>query len=180
MTTAAKTAAPATPTIPLNDVVEHFAHRAAESGVSLTHMKLQYLCYYVQVLHWSRFGGPLFEERVEAWPGTPILPAVWRDYEKWEVESLPPSLPSPPNLPSKQRELVDEVFCRYAFLTVVELVTLHSFAGPWQDLDYDGHAEIPGNLLRKHGRELEAMLALEAEPAARPHVAADSEPPSRW
>ena len=157
MTTASPSADPPTLIIPLDDVVKHFAHLAAESGVILTHLKLQYLCYYAQVFHWGRFDNPLFAEPVEAWPGTPTIPEIYRRYQYWEDESVPVPAAAPLTLQPSRSALLDEIFARYGRLNIVELVTLAWF-GPWQRLDEDRHAEIPGALLASHGRSLDRLL----------------------
>ena len=156
MTTA--TADPATLTIPLNDVVEHFAYRAAEEGVVITHLKLQCLCYYAQIFHWSRFGSPLFDDRIEAWPANPTIPTLWYRYGQWEGEAVPfPSAARLAKHPSRAA-LLDEIFARYGRLYIVELMNLAWFS-PWRDFDTDAHAEIPDHVLAAHGRSIDRVFA---------------------
>ena len=172
MTTA--TASPATEsppatTIPLDDVVEHFLHLAANAGASLTHLKLQALCSRVQALYWSRSGGPLFNERIEAWGGMAALPALYHRYEEWEDCSIPPARPLPPELPEPdQHAVITDIFERYGQLNVVDLFNLDMFTGPWQELDWENRVEIPADLLQRHGHWLDATFDLNPAPAACP------------
>ncbi len=157
MTAASPSPAPPTPAIPLDDVVKHFAHLAAESGVILTHLKLQALCYYAQIFHWSRFNTPLFADPVEAWPGTPTIPDLWYRYGQWEGEAVPFASVARLAAQPARAALLDEIFARYGRLYVVELMNLAWF-GPWHDLDTDARAEIPDDVLAAHGRSLDRIF----------------------
>ncbi len=156
-TTAPETAAPPTPAIPLDDVVEHFIHLFAAEGRILTHTKLQVLSCNAQALSLSGGDGPLFEERVEAWPGLAIVPALYRDYQEWEDSSIPSSAAAPPDLPSARQSLLADVFRRYGALSVMELVTL-AMQGPWQEADWENHAELSLDALRRYGDRLNWLL----------------------
>ena len=157
MTTASPSAAPPTPATPLDDVVKHFAHLAAESGVTLTHLKLQALCYYAQIFHWSRFNTPLFSDPVEATTAFPTIPEIYRRYQQWEDESVQVSNAAPLVLHASRAALLDEIFARYARLYIVELMHLIWFS-PWQDPDSNDHPEIPDEVLAAHGRSLDRLL----------------------
>ena len=157
---------PAT-TIPLDDVVEHFLHLAANAGVSLTHLKLQALCSRVQALYWSRSGGPLFNERLEAWGGMIGLPALYHRYQEWEDISIPPAHPAPPELPEPgQHAAITDIFERYGRLNVVDLLSLDMYTVPWQELDTENRGEIPADLLQRQGRWFDDTANLAPPPAA--------------
>ena len=155
-TAAAETADPATLTIPLIDVVEHLIRLFAAEERILTHTKLQVLCCNAQALSLSSGDGPLFEERIEAWPGIAIVPALYRDYEKWEDSSIPSNGASP-DLPPARQSLLADVFRRYGALSVMELVTL-AMQGPWQDADWENHEELSLETLHRYGNRLNWLL----------------------
>lgn len=163
MTTAS--ADPAALTIPLDDVVEHLIHLFAAEGRILTHTKLQVLACNAQALSLSSGDGPLFEERVEAWPGIAIVPALYRDYEKWEDSSIPSSVAALPDLPPARQALLDGVFRRYGALSVMELVTL-AMQGPWQEADWETHAELSLETLHRYGNRLNWLLPPEPPESA--------------
>ena len=168
MTTASPTTEPPpATTIPLDDVVEHFLHLAAKAGTSLTHLKLQALCSRVQALYWSRSGGPLFDERIEAWGGTATLPAIYHRYQEWEDRSIPPTRPTPPQLPEPgQHAAIADIFKRYGPVYVMDLVSLDMFTVPWHELDWENHGEIPVDLLQRLGRWLDDTFEFDPAPAA--------------
>ena len=160
MTTASSPAAdPSAPAISLDDVVKHFTHLAAESGVILTHLKLQYLCYYAQIFHWSRFNTPLFPDPIEAWTAFPSIPDIFSRYAQWEEESVPVANPARLAAPPSRAALLDEIFARYGNLYIVELMQLIWFS-PWQgpDMDTDAQAEIPDEVLAAHGRSIDRIF----------------------
>ena len=167
MTTA--TADPATPAAavtPLDEVVEHFAHLAANAGESLTHLKLQALCYYAQAFYLGTYGKPLFEGRFEAWPDGAFVPALFERYSQYQLESIPPASPAPPQLPLlRQEALLEEVFGRYGALTDVELGGLVLTWGPVTEHDRLQHEEISAEVLADHGRRLNHLIMTEARAA---------------
>ena len=156
-TATAETATPATSTASLDDVVEHFIRLFAAEGRILTHTKLQVLSCNAQALSLSGGDGPLFEERVEAWPGLAIVPALYRDYQEWEDSPIPSSAAAPPDLPPARQSLLADVFRRYGALSVMELVTL-AMQGPWQEADWENHAELSLDTLRRYGDRLNWLL----------------------
>lgn len=48
---------------------------------SMTHKKLQKLCYYVQALHLAIYGEPLIDTYFEAWVHGPVAPELYNEYK---------------------------------------------------------------------------------------------------
>ena len=165
MTTAASPAAD--PSAPVGDVADRFAHLAADAGSSLSHGKLQALCYYAQALHWARHGRPLFDERIEAWPGMPVVPSLFERYGDCQIASVPPSGPQPPALPQASQEaMVAEIFERYRGITDIEILAFIITMTPWKDADNLAHEEIPPEALQDFGQRFDYLRTSEAPPAA--------------
>lgn len=61
------------------------------SRESMTHKKLQKLCYYSQAWYCTLYdGNPLFHESIEAWVHGPVIPELYRrfsDYRWMNIES---------------------------------------------------------------------------------------------
>ena len=150
----------------VGDVAERFAHLAADAGSSLSHGKLQALCYYAQALHWARHGRPLFDERIEAWPGMPVVPSLFERYGDRQIDSVPPSGPQPPALPQASQEaLVAEVFERYRGITDIEILAFIITMTPWKDADNLEHEEIRPEALKDFGKRFDYLRTSEAPPA---------------
>ena len=171
MTTAtAETADLATHTIPLDDVVEHFAHLAANAGESLTHLKLQALCYYAQVRYLGTYGKPLFAERIAAAAEGPVVSELQRRYGDCTDKVIHPSRPEPPELPLlRQEALIDWTFAGYGGLLEPELAALVAATPPWREARHSGNGSsvIAETAMQQYGRELDQLLMSEP-PAATP------------
>ena len=152
---------------PVGDVADRFAHLAADAGSSLSHGKLQALCYYAQALHWARHGRPLFDERIEAWPGMPVVPSLFERYGDCQIDSVAPSGPRPPALSrADQAEVIAEVFERYRGITDIEILAFILTMTPWKDADNLAHEEIRPEALQDFGKRFDYLRTSEAPPAA--------------
>lgn len=63
------------------DVTNYCLARADEEEISMTHLKLQKICYYAQA--WSLIfdGEPLFHEEFQAWAHGPVCPELWKRFK---------------------------------------------------------------------------------------------------
>ena len=52
-------------------------------GDLMTNLRLQKLLYFAQGWHLARFGRPLFDASIEAWPYGPVVPEVYRAYKEY-------------------------------------------------------------------------------------------------
>lgn len=50
---------------------------------SMTHKKLQKLCYYAQAWYLANHGKPLVPNRFEAWIHGPVCPDLYSQYKSW-------------------------------------------------------------------------------------------------
>lgn len=50
---------------------------------SMTHKKLQKLCYYAQAWYLANFDEPLMQTRFEAWVHGPVSPELYSNYRDW-------------------------------------------------------------------------------------------------
>jgi uncharacterized phage-associated protein len=92
-------------------------------------MKLEKLAYYSQAwsLVWDE--SPLFVERVEAWAGGPVIPALYHQHkgmfliEGWKGD--------PSALSKSQLETIDSVISYYGGMTAQGLSDLTHSETPW-------------------------------------------------
>lgn len=56
---------------------------------SMTHKKLQKLCYYAQSWVLANFNRPLFPNRFEAWVHGPVSPDLYQRYKGWGWLEIP-------------------------------------------------------------------------------------------
>lgn len=103
-----------------------------ETHGPVTAVKLQKLVYYSQAwsLVWDERA--LFPERIEAWVGGPVVPALYEQHRgQFEVTSLP--LGDAAKLDENARATVDEVLRAYGDKTGQWLSDLTHAERPWLD-----------------------------------------------
>lgn len=107
-----------------HDVADEMRRRLPDVGV----LKLHKLLYYAQGWHLTRFGRPLFAERIDAWVNGPVVADLWRD-EKRER-----GRPRPHDLDGDALATVAYVVGRYGRCTGKQLIRLTHLEDPWRDV----------------------------------------------
>ncbi len=98
---------------------------------SMTHKKLQKLCYYSQAWHLALHGSELFAERFEAWVHGPISPVLYSIYADYGWEKIP-SETSQPILEEASEGILQAVWNTYASFDGDQLEALTHSEAPWQ------------------------------------------------
>ena len=99
----------------------------------MTTWKLQKLCYYAQAwsLVWEE--ERLFRERIEAWVGGPVVPALYQWHRgRFQVESPPPK-GNPSVFTQDQQETIDVVIAEYGDMSGSALSRLTHVERPWKE-----------------------------------------------
>ncbi len=108
---------------------------------SMTHKKLQKLCYYAQAWHLALYKKKLFDNDFQAWIHGPVCPELYREYKdyRWlEIEQTD----CDNNLNNEIGDFLNEVYYTYG-----------EFSG--DDLEYLTHKEDPWKKARKDLEEWE-------------------------
>ncbi|WP_206605192.1 Panacea domain-containing protein [Bacillus safensis] len=99
---------------------------------SMTHKKLQKLCYYAYAWHLTLYKQPLFEEKFQAWIHGPVAPTLYKQYKEYGWKEIPKledvesdALHGSPN------EILTMVFNSYGHLDGDELEYLTHTESPW-------------------------------------------------
>ena len=98
---------------------------------SMTHKKLQKLCYYSQVWHLALHGNELFAERFEAWVHGPVSPVLYSIYADYGWEKIP-SEASQPILDEASEGILQAVWNTYGSFDGDQLEALTHSEVPWQ------------------------------------------------
>ncbi len=56
---------------------------------SMTHKKLQKLCYYSQAWYLANYGEPMVMDSFEAWIHGPVCPSLYYQYREWGWMKIP-------------------------------------------------------------------------------------------
>lgn len=99
---------------------------------SMSHKKLEKLCYYAQAWYLANYGEPLMPNRFEAWVHGPVSPDLYSVYRGWGWADIP-KMPIEPMLDPKEKELLDNVYNVYGNYTADELEVMTHKEYPWQN-----------------------------------------------
>lgn len=100
---------------------------------SLTPMKLQKLCYYVQAIYMATHDGePLFEEDFEAWTYGPVIRALYDKYKDYGWRSIQEEFEFPELEPEKVA-LIKQIVEAYGRYDGAALATMTHREDPWLD-----------------------------------------------
>jgi uncharacterized phage-associated protein len=111
---------------------------------SLTLMKLQKLCYYVQAIYMAtRNGEPLFEEDFETWTYGPVITALYQEYKDYGWRSIQKEFEFPELEPEKV-EFVEQIVEAYGRYDGAALATMTHREDPWLEAR-KGLSEIEGS-----------------------------------
>jgi uncharacterized phage-associated protein len=99
---------------------------------SMTHKKLQKLCYYAQAWHLALHNSELFEERFEAWVHGPVSPVLYSIYADYGWEKIP-SETSRPVFDEAAEGILQAVWNTYGSFDGDQLEALTHSEAPWQN-----------------------------------------------
>ena len=106
------------------------------SGDGLTNLKLQKLVYYAQAWSLALRNTPMFKERIEAWAGGPVCPALYRRLKGSGWQLIDPSFIKKSSvgvLSGDDEEFLDDVWEKYGGLWTAELRELTHREAPWKE-----------------------------------------------
>ena len=99
---------------------------------SMTHKKLQKLCYYSQAWYCALYDGtPLFPEVIQAWVHGPVSPSLFASYADAKWVPIPKIDSEPPVFDSKVTDVLEAVYDAYGKYTGGQLETITHSEDPW-------------------------------------------------
>lgn len=110
------------------DIAEWFL-----SQDSMTHKKVQKLCYYAQAWYCALYDGtPLFDDEIQAWVHGPVITALYPIYADYKWEKIPKTQFDVSKLKEKTLAILEVVYNTYGELSGDELESLTHSEKPWQ------------------------------------------------
>lgn len=97
---------------------------------SMTHKKLQKLCYYAYSWYLTLYNKRLFENRFEAWIHGPVDPTLYEAYKHYGWQEIPKQ-ELPPGYDPEVYEFVKQVYDAYGHLDGDQLEYLTHQEDPW-------------------------------------------------
>lgn len=107
------------------DVAKWFLNKS-----SMTHKKLQKLCYYAQAWHCALLDSCLFTDEIQAWVHGPVIPVLYSKYFDYKWVDIP-SISDKPSFDEKTSELLEVVYNTYGQYSGDDLERLTHSEDPW-------------------------------------------------
>ena len=99
---------------------------------SMTHKKIQKLCYYAQAWYCALYDGtPLFADEIQAWVHGPVIPSLYPLYADYRWGLIPKRTTDAPVFDEKTVNILEAVFNTYGGLTGDQLESLTHSEKPW-------------------------------------------------
>ncbi|MBO5030642.1 MAG: DUF4065 domain-containing protein [Lachnospiraceae bacterium] len=98
---------------------------------SMSHKKLQKLCYFAQAWFLANYGKPLVPNRFEAWVHGPVCPDLYNRYRGWGWEKIPVERQPVLFDGAEVAGFLDKVYDIYGDYTADELERITHTDEPW-------------------------------------------------
>lgn len=143
----------------MNDAIgisKQILEYASKKGISLTHLQLQKLLYFVYGYHLAVFNKPLFPSGFAPWTYGPVSEEAYHFFKRYESNQIPPNdmlLSQVPTYIGPEENLsVSRVVDTLGNWSVGQLVDL-SHTQPWQDAFNSRSPRIDDGTIQKYFRE---------------------------
>ena len=102
------------------------------SHASMTHKKIQKLCYYAQAWYCALYDGkPLFDDEIQAWVHGPVVPSLYPIYADYKWTAVPMAEFDIPLFDTRARIILEAVYETYGDLSGDQLESLTHSEDPW-------------------------------------------------
>lgn len=99
---------------------------------SMTHKKIQKLCYYAQAWYCALYDGtPLFEDEIQAWVHGPVIPSLYPVYADYKWSVIPQKSFDASVFNEKVTAVLEAVYNTYGNLSGDQLENLTHSEDPW-------------------------------------------------
>lgn len=106
--------------------------KAFLSMESMTHKKLQKICYYAQAWHLALFEGePLVNARFEAWIHGPVCPELYSKYRDYGWHDIPMEESVPSDITNTKWEFLQLIYKTFKDFTADQLESMTHIEEPW-------------------------------------------------
>lgn len=120
-----------------------------DQGDMMTNLRLQKLLYFAQGWNLARYGKPLFDDEIEAWPYGPVVPAVYEEYKHCGRSVIAGELPEADAFTEEEFALLLDVAREYEKIGTTSLVSMtHKRGAPWDGVN--GRGIIPRDSIRSY------------------------------
>lgn len=101
------------------------------SKQSMTHKKVQKMCYYAQAWHCALIGKPLFNEEIQAWVHGPVIPKLYPKFADYGWNEISITNFEEPQFDDNALKVLEAVFETYGGFSGDQLESLTHSEDPW-------------------------------------------------
>ena len=148
-----------------NLVANAFLYKARQSGVQVSHMKLQKLVFFMHAWSLASTGASYVNERPEAWPYGPVFDSLYHELKSFGSRDIDAYL-TQMNSETGERQalipvfsdsafwgLLEQVWNRYGSFSALQLSALtHEAGGPWEQARQTHAGWLPDEVVRDYYR----------------------------
>lgn len=98
---------------------------------SMTHKKLQKLCYYAKAWYLALYDTNIISEDFEAWVHGAVQPELYQQYKSYGFSFIPKLNCDDYSIPEEYHSFAQEIFSAYGHLNGDELERLNHSEDPW-------------------------------------------------
>lgn len=113
-------------------LAKYIVHKANSMHISITHLKLQKILYYVAGVFAGAIDRPAFDDSIEAWQYGPVVRNVYIEFCSWGALPLTCEEDISLDCSEEERKLVDFVIEQKIGMTGRELVNATHKESPWK------------------------------------------------
>lgn len=110
----------------VRDVAQYFL-----SKESMSHKKLEKMCYYAQAWYLANYGTPLVHNMFEAWVHGPVSPDLYSQYRGWGWSEIPQQPDNSIKFSEIELNLLEKVYDTYGEYTADQLEAISHTEIPW-------------------------------------------------
>ncbi len=100
---------------------------------SMTHKKLQKLCYYAQAWGYALYDAPFINEAFQAWVHGPVSPLLYEKYKDSYLKKLTPEDIDMSMIEEDDQDFLERVWLTYGEHTPNSLEVLTQKEQPWKE-----------------------------------------------
>lgn len=146
-------------------VANAFLYKARQSGVQVSHMKLQKLVFFIHAWSLASTGASYVSEQPEAWTYGPVFDTLYHELKNFGSRDIDAYLMQMNSETGERQALVPvftdgafwtllgQVWDRYSSLSALQLSALtHEAGGPWERARQTGSGWLSDDMVRDHYR----------------------------
>lgn len=127
------------------DIAKYVIYTSYKQGKYITNLRLQKILYFLQLIFLDIYNKPCFDAKMEAWDLGPAIPDIYKYYEEYGTQFLPPEKTSRNfKIKKEEKETIDSTISLLSKYSTIQLIGIVKSQTPWKkNYVYYDSSEIP-------------------------------------